>query len=89
VWDLGLPAPKPQILGFEPAEASPGAKVIIWGNQLLNTTAVSFNGVPATTAKNLTGQFVLVTVPTGATTGEVTVTTMNGAGTSRKSFTVQ
>jgi uncharacterized repeat protein (TIGR03803 family) len=54
-----------------------GESVIILGNNLMGSTAVSFNGIPATTftAANTS---IKVRVPTGATTGTVEVTTATG-----------
>jgi uncharacterized repeat protein (TIGR03803 family) len=54
-----------------------GEGVTILGNDLKGSTAVSFNGTPATTftASNTS---IKVTVPTGATTGTVEVTTATG-----------
>jgi uncharacterized repeat protein (TIGR03803 family) len=54
-----------------------GENVTILGNGLKGSTSVSFNGTPATTftASNTS---IKVTVPTGATTGTVEVTTATG-----------
>jgi uncharacterized repeat protein (TIGR03803 family) len=88
-WDLGLPKPKPSVVGVYPTQAAAGAPVIIWGDNLLGATGVTFNGTPATTFQSASRQFVRVTVPAGATSGKVTVTTMNGTGISRRPFTVE
>ena len=54
-----------------------GAEVGILGNKLTGTTSVTFNGIPATfTVKSPT--MIFANVPTGATSGYVTVTTANG-----------
>jgi uncharacterized repeat protein (TIGR03803 family) len=64
-----------------------GAKVVILGNNLEGATAVSFNGTPATfTASN---SAIQTTVPRGATTGAVTVTTPSGTLTSNVVFRVR
>ncbi len=89
VWDLGLPAPKPAIHALRPTSGPTGKSVIIWGRNLLGVTAVSFNGVSATTFANISSQFVSATVPPGATSGPVAVTTANGSATSPTSFTVE
>jgi hypothetical protein len=87
--DIGLPKPLPVISGMFPAAASIGQQVILWGNYLLGATSVSFNGVPAATVSVTSVQSVIVTVPTGATTGPLTVTTANGSFTTTQKFTVK
>jgi len=88
VWDLGLPKPLPSLAGFIPSSSSSGARVTLYGTNLLGATSVSFNGVPASSFSNITGNYVSATVPAGATTGPVTVTTPNGTATSPKAFTI-
>jgi hypothetical protein len=87
--DIGLPKPPPSVTGLYPSSGAVGQKVVLWGNYLLGATAVSFNGTPATTFKSTSAQSVAVTVPTGATTGPVTITTANGSFTTTQNFTVQ
>jgi hypothetical protein len=88
-WNLGLPKPLPTVSGLIPASGKPGASLILWGENLLGATGVSFNGTPATTISNISKEYVAVTVPAGATTGPVTITTPNGSATSSGSFTVE
>jgi len=65
-----------------------GKTVEILGQGFTGTTAVSFNGTAATfTVKSDT--YLTATVPTGATTGFVTVTTPSGTLTSNKPFRVK
>ena len=89
VLDAGLPPPKPQLGLINPNAAAVGQQVLLWGRNLLGTTAVSFNGTPATSFGVPSSQGVWVTVPAGSTTGPVTVTTPNGSFTTTDSFTVQ
>jgi hypothetical protein len=89
VLDAGLPPPKPQLGLISPSAGAAGQLVLLWGRYLLGTTAVSFNGTPATSFGVPSSQGVWVTVPAGATTGPVTVTTPNGSFTTTSSFTVQ
>jgi hypothetical protein len=63
--------------------------VVVWGENLLGATGVSFNGTPATTFRNISREYVIALVPTGATTGPVTVTTPNGSATTSGSFTIE
>ncbi|HEY6272468.1 MAG TPA: choice-of-anchor tandem repeat GloVer-containing protein [Terriglobales bacterium] len=70
-----------------PTAGKTGTTVKILGNNLLFATAVTFNGVAATfTAKS--GTYIKATVPAGATTGPVVVTLPTGALTSNMSFQV-
>jgi hypothetical protein len=48
VLDAGLSPPKPQLGLINPSAAAVGQQVLLWGRNLLVTTAVSFNGTPAT-----------------------------------------
>jgi hypothetical protein len=50
---------------------------------------VTFNGVPAAAFQVNSTQAVMATVPAGATTGPVTITTANGSVTTKQSFTVE
>ncbi len=85
--DAGLTKPKPQPREFTPQSGSPGTQITIWGHNLLSAS-VEFNGVPATAASNSGSSYVLATVPTGATSGPITVNTPGGTSTTRASFTV-
>jgi len=86
--DDGLPAPTAAIAAFTPSSGAVGSKVTIRGSNFVGTTAVTFNGVAATFAV-LDVNFISATVPTGATTGPITVTTAGGASTSTQIFTVR
>ena len=67
----------PTLKTFSPAKGKVGASVSIWGYNLLNTTAVSFNGVPAKFTVEST--LIKAVVPAGATSGVIEVTTPNGS----------
>jgi len=64
-----------------------GAAVTILGSDLTGATEVTFNGTSATFSV-VSASEITTTVPTGATTGFVEVTTPGGTLTSNKSFTV-
>jgi len=66
-----------------------GGTVGILGQGFKHTTSVSFNGVPATTFKAIGDTYISATVPTGATSGPVTVVTATGTLTSSQSFQLQ
>jgi uncharacterized repeat protein (TIGR03803 family) len=60
-----------------PTSASAGAQVIILGTDLTGATSVTFNGTAATFTV-VSATEITTTVPTGATTGTVVVTTPSG-----------
>ena len=78
----------PTITGFTPTVGSPGSTVTISGTNFQTTASsnkVAFNGVRAVinaaTATSLTA-----VVPSGAGSGRITVTTVNGKATSAEDF---
>ena len=86
--DVGLPLPKPQVREFTPKWGAIGTQVQIWGHNLLDAS-VTFHGVPATSVSNSGPNYVVATVPPGATTGPITVSTPGGTSTTRASFKVR
>jgi len=70
-----------------PAAAKVGKTVKILGNNLGSATAVSFNGIPAAFVVVSSTQ-IKTSVPVGATTGHVTVTTSTGTLSSNVPFRV-
>jgi uncharacterized repeat protein (TIGR03803 family) len=82
-WNAGL---KPFVsLVFTSAKV--GKTIQILGQKFTGTTGVSFNGVAATFTV-VADTYLTAVVPTGATTGSVTVTTPGGPLTSNKKFRV-
>ncbi len=77
----------PTITSFSPASGNVGTVVAITGTNLLGVSAVKFNGTTATFTTS-TATSVSATVPTGATTGKITVTTPGGTATSLTDYTV-
>ena len=77
----------PSIASFSPGYGITNENIAVSGFLFTNVTAVNFNGVSANytvnSATNLTA-----TVPVGATSGPVSVTTANGTAVSAASFTV-
>jgi uncharacterized repeat protein (TIGR03803 family) len=61
----------------------------ILGQGLTATTGVTFNGVSSTSFKIVSDTFMLASVPDGATTGPVIVTTPGGVLTSNTSFFIE
>jgi uncharacterized repeat protein (TIGR03803 family) len=82
--DLGL---RPFVKTL-PTSGTVGAPVRILGSDLTGATSVSFNGVAAEFTVNSTGTTISTTVPAGATTGKVQVTTPNGTLLSNAIFQV-
>jgi uncharacterized repeat protein (TIGR03803 family) len=72
---------------FAPPSGPVGTSVTITGTGLLQTSKVTFNKVSATFTV-VSDTEVTATVPTGATTGKVALTTKGGSATSTTSFTV-
>lgn len=64
-----------------------GGGIAILGNNLTGTTSVTFNGTPAT-FKVVSSTLITATVPAGATTGTIEVTTPGGALNSNLAFQV-
>jgi hypothetical protein len=75
------------ITKFSPASGPVGKKVTITGKGLTGATLVTFNGVKAKVSSDTATQIV-VKVPSGATTGPITVKTPKGAAISSSNFTV-
>lgn len=70
-----------------PLAAKPGAKVIILGDNLRGSTGVTFNGTAATFTL-VSDNEIIATVPAGATTGTVSVTTPTGTVSTNPAFRV-
>ena len=83
-FDMGLGPYIEAQTGFGNA----GRRIGILGNNLSSTTAVSFNGVPAT-FQVLSDTLVRATIPTGATTGAIQLTNANGNLSTKVPFIVR
>ena len=77
----------PRITSFTPASGAPGTSVAINGANLTGATAVKFNGTSAVFTVNSPIK-ITATVPAGAASGPITVTTPAGTTTSASSFSV-
>jgi hypothetical protein len=78
----------PQIISFSPPSGPVGTSVTITGVSLLQTTQVTFGGVVANQFIVNSDTQVVASVPTGAVTGPIGITTPGGTATSATSFTV-
>lgn len=85
------PSSEVSIIDFSPREGPEGTAVTLFGTGFTTQTpsqnAVTFNGVPATVT-SATATQLGTSVPVGATTGPVAVTSPSGSATSSEAFTV-
>jgi uncharacterized repeat protein (TIGR03803 family) len=77
----------PQIISFSPPSGTVGTSVVITGVSLTQATKVTFGAKVASFTVNSDTQ-VTATVPTGAVTGRIAITTPGGTATSATNFTV-
>jgi hypothetical protein len=80
--------PPPVITSFTPASGAIGSSVVITGTDFTGATRVAFNGTNATAFTVNSSTQITATVPVGATTGPIAVTTPVATGVSAASFTV-
>lgn len=78
----------PDVSSFSPTSGAVGKSVTITGTGLMQTVAVYFDGVQATEFKVISDTEVTATLPTGATTGPISVEAQGGTGFSSTDFTV-
>ena len=78
----------PQIKTFNPTSGAVGTVVTITGVSLIQTKKVTFGGVAATSITITSDTQVKATVPTGAMTGKIVITTPGGTAASAGVFTV-
>jgi len=82
------PLPAPTISSFSPASGPVGTSVLINGTNLSAATGVQFNGVTASVWRIVSATQISATVPLGATTGPVRISTATASATSSTAFTV-
>ncbi|TMQ73690.1 MAG: hypothetical protein E6K81_03405, partial [Candidatus Eisenbacteria bacterium] len=80
--------PPPSIASFVPTDGPVGGEVTLTGTGFSGATAVEFNGTPAASYIVDSDAQIRATVPPGATTGRIVVTTPAGSGLSGSDFTV-
>ena len=81
--------PAPTIKSFTPATGTKGTTVVsVSGTNLLNAT-VTLNGTAVTVNSGATATALKFTIPAGATSGKIVVTTAGGSATSSASLTVK
>ena len=82
------PNPSPTITGFTPTSGPVGTEVTVSGSNFTGTSAVSFNNSPAQSFTVDSATSLRAVVPSGASSGAISVTSPNGTATSSGSFTV-
>ena len=89
-WDSVMPnvgTNSPVVISFDPVSGVAGTSVTIGGSNFTGATNVAFSGVAATFS-NLTDTSIRASVPVGALTGPISVSTPNGVGSSTNNFFV-
>jgi alpha-tubulin suppressor-like RCC1 family protein len=79
--------PGVEISGLAPGQGAVGTEVTITGKNLAGATGVLFNGATASFSV-VSKRVIVATVPTGATTGPITIATPGGTTTSVSTFVV-
>ncbi|MBI2947597.1 MAG: IPT/TIG domain-containing protein [Verrucomicrobia bacterium] len=78
----------PRITSFTPTNGAPGSTVILEGENFTGANAVRFNGTNASAFVVTAQNQIHATVPNGATSGFITVTTPVGTGATTNHFVV-
>ncbi|HEY2923956.1 MAG TPA: DNRLRE domain-containing protein, partial [Candidatus Eisenbacteria bacterium] len=78
----------PSITSFAPPSGPVGTEVTVQGSGFTGVTAVSFNGTAASSFAVDSDISLRATVAVGTSSGQITVTSPGGTGTSASSFTV-
>jgi len=80
--------PVPTITSFTPTSGPVGTTVTVTGTDFTGATGATLNGLAVTNFMVMGATSVMFDVPTGATSGTITVTTPGGTATSTGTFTV-
>ncbi len=80
--------PAPAVSGLSPANGPVGTTVTITGTNFTGATGLTLNGVAITGFTVVNATTITFTVATGATTGDVIVTTTGGSSTTGRVFTL-
>lgn len=78
----------PLVSSFSPEAGAPGDRINIYGTNLIEVSAVVFNGTAASFSSFISGTNGVAIVPTNSASGAITVTTSKGAATSAGIFTI-
>ena len=80
--------PPATVTGFTTGSGVAGTPVTINGTNFIGEITVRFNGVPAASVTKVSSTQLRATVPSGATTGKIAVTTIAGTAVSAANFTI-
>jgi hypothetical protein len=86
--DSGGSANLPEISSFNPVTGPIGTELTISGSNFTGTSAVSFNGTNASVFNVDSDTQISATVPSGTTSGPISVTNGDGTGSSANDFTL-
>jgi len=78
----------PNLISFSPTSGKVASSVVLTGSGFTKASKVTFGGVKATAFTVNSDSQITATVPTGAKTGKIVVTTPGGTATSSGTFTV-
>ena len=87
-WSLDITTNGPVISSFTPTTGPAGTQVVITGSNLTGATSVEFGGVAAGVFTVNSATQITATVPSGASSGPITVTTANGHASSATNYQV-
>jgi len=87
-WSLDITTNGPVISSFTPPSGPAGTQVVITGSNLAGATSVEFGGIAATVFTVNSATQITATVPSGAASGPITVTTANGHSSSSTDYQV-
>jgi CSLREA domain-containing protein len=76
------------VTSFTPTIGKSGTSVVITGTNFVNVSQVSFNGTVQPTYTENSPTQITTTIPSGATTGTISITTIAGTATSSSSITI-
>jgi subtilisin-like proprotein convertase family protein len=87
-WSLDITTNGPTVSSFAPANGPAGTQVVVTGTNFTGVTGVTFGGIAASLFTVNSATQITATVPTGAKTGPISVTTTNGSGDSLTNYQV-
>jgi len=85
-WSIDITTNGPTIGSFAPETGAAGTQVVITGTNLTGATGVSFGGTAATQFTVVSPTQITATVPPGAQSGPITVTTPTGSASTATPF---
>jgi subtilisin-like proprotein convertase family protein len=87
-WRVDITTNGPAISSFTPTTGPAGTQVVISGSNFTGASSVTFGGIAATVFTVNSATQITATVPNGALSGPITVTTANGHASSATNYQV-